>query len=115
MAVAAMRMRVAVRAALVCLRSAMAMVVMGMPVGVITAVVPVPVVIVIMMMVVTIGRSPVERDSRPAIAVPVWDATAVTEKPTGAAIPIGLGGARDRHHAETGEQRKRKAKLTSHD
>jgi hypothetical protein len=90
------------------------MVVMGMPVGVITAVVPVPVVIVIVMMVVTIGRSPVERF--PArIPVPVWDATAVTEKPTGAATPIGLGGARDRHHAETGEQRKRKAKLTSHD
>lgn len=82
---------------------------------VIMAVVPVPAAI-IMMVVVTIGRAPVERDTRPAISVPVRDAAAVIEKPAGAAIPIGLGGGRgDRHHAETGEQRKRKAKGTSHD
>jgi hypothetical protein len=105
----AMRVRVAVRAATMCV----AIVVMGMPVGVIATVVAVPVVIVIMMTVVTIGRSPVERDSRPAISVPVTvrDTPAVIEKPAGAAMIVGLGGGRgDRHHAETGEQRKREAK-----
>jgi len=59
----------------------------------------------IMMVVVVIGRPPPEGDPG-AVIVAIRDTAAVIEKPSRAAIPVGLSGRCGAgHHAESSEQR----------